>query len=140
MRTAPDPTRTISRLWALLPTGGLLVGAAALHARGTTRHVHVLCQEPASLGVVFWAVVALFVVVGLGSAVGVVHLLADPPARPTAPLVYLAIAVLAVAGADALDHVGAGIAARTPTVFAPPPGATCDYPPYTYHETTGLLL
>ncbi|MCU7826718.1 hypothetical protein [Kitasatospora sp. DSM 101779] len=142
MHVTTERTRPVSRRWALLPMGGVLLLAAAVYERAWVQppHEYVLCKSPTSLGVVFWVVVSAVLAAGLVCAIGVMHLVIDTPARITAPLVYAAIALTAVVGSDALDHVGAGIAARTAEQYRTAGESACDYPMPAYHETPGWFF
>ncbi|MEV7179548.1 hypothetical protein [Kitasatospora sp. NPDC093679] len=141
MHVTTERTRPVSRRWALLPMGGVLLVAAAVYERTWVEppHEYLLCRIPASLGAVFWVVVSVMIGAGLVCAIGVMHLVIDTPSRIAAPLVYAAIALTAVVGSDALDHAGAGIAARTAAEYRSA-GSVCDYPMPAYRETPGWFF
>ncbi|MER8042223.1 hypothetical protein [Streptomyces sp. NPDC094032] len=144
MQVTAERARTGSRRWALLPVGGALLVGAAVYERlpfeVAPPRTYALCHDQGSLTVIL-AVVAL-VLLGalLACAIGVLHLVVDPPARLTAPLVYAAVALIAVVGADGLDHVGAGIAARTEARYAHVAADACQYPNPAYQETPGWFF
>ncbi|AUG80996.1 hypothetical protein CFP65_6338 [Kitasatospora sp. MMS16-BH015] len=82
----------------------------------------------------------LILVSGVSCAIGTLRLIADPPARLTAPLLCAAIALVTVVGADGLDHLGAGIAARTEARYAYALDSDCQYPRPSYDETPGWFF
>ncbi|WP_354644341.1 hypothetical protein [Kitasatospora camelliae] len=144
MQATAERARTNSRLWALVPMGGMLLIAAAVYERLPAHvkppHVYILCREPGSLTLIFSVIALVLVVAGLGCAIGVLHLVVDPPARIAAPLAYGAIALAAVVGADGLDHIGAGVAVQTQARYEHAPADICEYPMPAYQETPGWFF
>ncbi|MER8182327.1 hypothetical protein [Kitasatospora sp. NPDC094015] len=144
MYATAQPARTRTRLWVLVPIGGLLLIAAAVYERLPAEveppHIYLLCREQGSLTLIFCVIALIVAVAGLACAIALVHLVVDPPARFTAPLVYAAIALTAVVGMDGLDHLGAGIAARTQARYERAPASTCQYPMPAYEETPGWFF
>ncbi|WP_030267037.1 hypothetical protein [Streptomyces sp. NRRL B-24484] len=144
MLATAERTRPVSQRWALLPMGGVLLVAAAVFERVVTKprpqDVHVLCTTPAELSLIGFVAVPAVLLAGLVCALGVVHLVVDPPARIAAPLVYVLLALTAVVGADGLDRVGAGIATAAAADFRQNGGESCDYPIPVYRETPGWFF
>ncbi|MFE0456346.1 hypothetical protein ACFW2D_34695 [Streptomyces sp. NPDC058914] len=129
------------RLWFPVPASGLAAVWLALYERSPAAvpspQFYVLCDMPGSLKAVSAGSVVCVVAAAAVAVAGAVRAVRKPSRWPRRPVLHLVAALALVVGADALDHVGSGIAYRAAVDDGSGDRGACES---AYHVTPGWFF